>query len=418
MIAKLVSIVLDALRRKWLAVVVCLAAGIILAVASLRADIPPFVRYRANASVALPSSPIAGLTFACNATTAAAIAADPLATTAPDLLTLGDRATVAADAISAVNARAASFVASCNADAHRRAAAYVTALQRQTADRQRRLAQLDRVLLPAQSAAATVPALTKRQSDLVAQQDQLQPKLAAAQAAASAASDQAAAAAQAGRDELRKADPLWVFLAAQLEKDSQTYATLSSQFRPTFPRVLNFASRVANDRALLAERERWLDQQPLAQSATYRAAQSAVQQAQASAAVAQQQLDQITTQADGIAKQLARVTAPNGTVAAAARQHDALLASYKDLASRFNAAQAQQAQIPADGPFTVLAPAASATATGVPLALLFAAALVALSLLVGILLALLLALLDTRLLTRRKITALYGKPVIATLQPK
>jgi hypothetical protein len=429
--SSLTALVLDGLRRKWLAVVVCLAIGIVAAVACYTRNVPPLVHYQANATLAIPKSTLAGLDFACNSATAATLAGSPQVTagaktpptdpsaaqSAAGVLTLSDRETTAERAQDAVNERATQLATYCNTSAQQQSTTYVNVLQSQTANRSKRLAQLDRVLLPAQTSSATVPQLVKRQGDLQTQQDTLAPKATEAQSQASIANAQTTTAAQLARDEIYKADPLWVFLQTQLQKDSQTYAQLASQYTSAFGRVQNFAARVKTDQAQLAARQQVLDAIPLSQSSTYRTAQTAQQQADATAANTQAALDNVNTQAKNVGAKLAKVTAPNPTVAADARQQTTLLAAYNALAAQLSAAQAQQAQLRATGgPFVVLGPATDATPLGVKIALLFAAAVVLLSLVLGVVIAVILAILDNRLLTRRQITALYGKPVIGTLQ--
>ncbi|MDB5092551.1 MAG: hypothetical protein JWO85_652 [Candidatus Eremiobacteraeota bacterium] len=432
--AKIGPILLEALRRFWIAVLVFFAAGIVLGVASYTRNVPAFVSYRATALLGIAPVAAPGVTPPCTASGIPTLARSPDAigvnpprtshvTASVETPTLVDVIATSGNLVQAshdANDAATNLAIYCNARIDSAFSAQVAALDRQAADQQHVLAGLDTKTIAASTTAADTTAIRKQLDDLQTKHDTLEDKWAAQMVVAASASAGLVSLQPVAYDEVRAANTRYAALQKQYNADAALYDLIASQYRPTAPRVIDLGARVATDRAMLESLRVRLDvPSNLMLSATYAKAYAAAQTAGSDAA-------QLRAQVDLYDQRIAKLkaTLPSGVdqtaVRAAQRESTVAEKTYATLATQAASVRAEKARLAASPAVTVAGASTSDTVVtlGTRTAALFALGVVLAFLLLGIIVAVIALLLDDRLITTAQITKLYAKPVIATLQPK
>jgi len=410
----------DALERKWLAVVAALLAGVIVAALVYLHDSAGLIGYRATSAARVTNYTVTGMTLPCTPASGPALVPHLPAVNAGRLMPAHISTDMAAGSVLAIhytdpdptvasngaNALADGLATYCATETASLTTTTVQALSTQVAALQTQLAPLDAQLGTA-----------KDRASLVAQRDALQTKLITLEAASRTAQQAVTTAAPPARAAIEQADPLFVTLKAKLDKDLETYTTVAAQYRPTYARVVGLNERVAVDRRQLDERRRELDERPLELNPAYATALTAANAAQSTVDIAQLQLADLNARIAHDDHVIASLPAGNAGGAAAMRTQDVLAKSYAALATQLYTMRTQVAQIPGSGPIAVIGTSSvdQVIRVGWVRAAVLSLVIVLASLVLGILLAVLLALIDQGLRTVPQFTKLYGKPVISAL---
>jgi hypothetical protein len=410
----------DALSRKWFAVVAALLAGIVIAALVYVQDSAGLIAYRATSAARVTNYTVTGLTLPCTAASAPALISHLPAVSLQRLQPVHISTDVAAGSVLAIhytdpdaafastgaNALATDLATYCATETASVTTTAVQSLSTQVTALQTQLAPLDAQLGTA-----------KDRSSLVAERDALQVKLITLEAAARTAQQAVSAAAPPARAEIDQADALYVTLKAKLDKDLETYTTIAAQYKDTYARVIGLRERVTVDRQQFDNRRRELEERPLELNAAYRTAVAAGNAAQSTVDVAQLQLADLNARIAHDDHVIASLPAHGASSVSATRTQEVLAKSYEALATQLFTMRTQVAQIPGSGPVSVIGTSSvdQVIRVGWLHAAILSLAIVVVSLLLGILLALLLALLDQGLKTVPQFTKLYGKPVISAL---
>ena len=420
---------LNALTRKWFIAVGGLLLGLVAAVACYGWNWFGLRGYEATAIISVAAAPNAGVTLPCTPATVPLLAGNVVARPSPapaDVPTIApisyesQRVTtsVPAPGLVAIHytaldeerapTTAAQLAARVAVYCYQETAQAVKSANDSLAAQQ---LSLQKLLMPFDVQAGAV----QQRAVLVAQLAPLQNKLIELQAAAANAQTQLAATIPVAYSEIQAADPTYQALAKRLNDDLVTYATLASEYSPKYARVIGFKQRVDVDRERLQARADELRQLPPALSKTYQTAQTAAVLAQSAVDVALAQIKAMQAQIDhdnALIKQNA------GGAGNAQRSQAAYAASYAAVLTALLKQQSLLSQASVLEPVSIVSAPDTAIETGRLRAAIAALALLVVMTVLGLALAILIGLLDQRLLTVPQFIALYGKPVIATLEPK